>query len=224
MKHNVLNKICILFKGLLIASFFAACSTAFASGVSCGISCGTIAQPIYQSYSWGHVNGSVFDGSITGNVSPTGYYSVPVAINMNAYMSTVTTPNTTFQAQAITLPSGEKVLKVYVYTKSSYAPNGDSGTFVFDDSTGALISGSTTTLDRLRTEVEEGDPRLIAAIGAIPQSFWSDIGQAVGCAAAMVADTAVAVMYFDPATSAATSVFLLSGGATFLYRATTVAC
>jgi hypothetical protein len=51
---------------------------------------------------------------------------------------------------------------VQLYTKSSYAVNGDSGIFTVSGS-GAVLSGSIAAYDRLRNEIQEADPRLISA-------------------------------------------------------------
>jgi hypothetical protein len=52
--------------------------------------------------------------------------------------------------------SGSPYLQLHISTQSNYAPDGDSGTFVFD-SNGALVSGSQSALSRIQGEVQAAD-------------------------------------------------------------------
>lgn len=180
---------------------------------------------INQSYSWGHVYGNSSDDITSVSVAPTGNAPVHATIHTNQGITIDNLPHATVQVSAITLATGQKAYKLYVYTKSAYAPNGDSGTFVFSTS-GQLIGGaSASTLSRLREEVVDADPAPFASIGAIPQGFWSDLEGDLRYAAAAAADAAGALALLDPATAPAAGGFIFGmGGWRLMARAAEVAC
>lgn len=181
--------------------------------------------PYSQSYSWGSIYGSSNNGIVSTNVAPTGYTKVSATINANEGVSTNNLPHATLQVSAVTLASGQEAYELYVYTKSTYAPDGDSGNFIFSTS-GQLIGGdSLGTLLRLRSEVEDADPAPFASIGAIPRGFWSDVEGDLRCAAAAAVDAAAGLALLDPATApAAGGIIFGTGGWIILARATSAAC
>lgn len=181
--------------------------------------------PYSQSYSWGSIYGSSNNGIVSTNVAPIGYTTVPVTINANEGVSTNNLPHATLQVSAVTLASGQEAYELYVYTKSAYAPNGDSGSFTFSTS-GQLIGGdSSGTLSRLRSEVEDADPAAFSSIGAIPQGFWSSLEGDLQCAGAAAVDAAAGLALLDPATApAAGGIIFGAGGWRILARATSAAC
>jgi hypothetical protein len=139
-------------------------------------------------------------------------------------VATTELPHSVLQASAVTLADGTKAFKLYVSTQSAYAPGGDSGTFVFS-SGGQLISGSQSSLERLRAEVEDADPASFSALGAIPAHWWNTVIHDLGCAGAAMMDLGAGGLLLDPATApAAADVLFGLGGWSYLATTTETMC
>lgn len=149
------------------------------------------------SYSWGTGSVTLDTSTITttGNVTLTGT-STPLYGTGTASTVTATLPHTTIKSHLSTTSTGATLVHMYIYTKSPYAPNGDSGTFVFNSS-GDLVSGSASTLSRLRHEAYDADPSLVTAgynnFGTVKKFGWAQ------CATGLAGFAAWISGFIDPA-------------------------
>lgn len=188
--------------------------------------CNTQPQPYNSTYSWGKLYGSTVSSTdtVNGNAQPTGYTDLQGTVASSKGAVTTVLPHSVLKVSAITLSSGTKAYKLYVSTKSAYAPNGDSGTFIISLSD-QLLSGTQSSLKRLRAEVEDADPSAFISIGAIPKSFWSSLGTALSCAAAAGADVGAGLALLDPLSAPeAGSVLFGLGGWSILATETKTFC
>lgn len=114
-----------------------------------------------QDYSWGNTVGSANTATKLSNgaISSSGI-TIPSQVDNVNYVFTSTLPHSQIQMTMIN-NNGSYEYKFYVYTKSAYAPNGDSGTMIIDSS-GNFIEGSAEEWTRLAQEVEDADPNQVA--------------------------------------------------------------
>lgn len=119
------------------------------------------------------VGGTAYPSSqnINATVTPnnSSVPSAPFTYNATTQTAQAWLPHAHLQSK-IYDQNGNTYVQITMTTQSQYAPNGDSGTFVFD-SAGDLVSGDPSALTRLRNEIQEADP--------IAMSWWSGVWQNV---------------------------------------------
>lgn len=136
--------------------------------------------------------------------------TLPNTITAGNNTAEVWLPHSYVQAHRY-VSNGAPYLTIYISTKSAYAPNGDSGTFVFDSS-GTLISGSASALSRIQAEVLNADPQTMSIVGGLVSWFENNAAQIQACGEfALGAVTVAAGIAGGVATGGA--VGLLIGGA-----------
>lgn len=134
-------------------------------------------QALAEHYGWGAGNGVYNHAtqSVSGTLSLTGA-TTSVSISANSSTFTVSTPHTVIQASVFTGSNGGKVLEMYVYTNSAYAPGGESGTFEWDN-TGNLISGDPTKLQNMKYAMLDADDDVFDSVdenwsSVVDYSWW----------------------------------------------------
>ena len=120
-------------------------NTSFTGGISSGVA-------------------NLSDESLAGavNFPNTNISGVTVSYTLNQSGERVTTVLLRYSTIQVTVEGSD--YSIYLETKSPYAPNGDSGTFVYDPSSGTLLSGSQASLIQLAQEIEQADPQQTAHI------------------------------------------------------------
>lgn len=172
----------------------------------CGPGGGTISYS--DSYSWGTATGTANTNTLILNgINSSEGTSIAVSYDNNDQTLTATLTHSIVQLTYID-NNGSREMKYYIYTKSAYAPEGDSGTFVYDSS-GNLIEGAPTDLSRLASEVREADPDQVA----VAEGIWGTLGDwfgnhtsqilACGVVAGAAAINVVAVLTMNPEAIAA---------------------
>ncbi len=122
--------------------------------------------------------------------------------------------------------NGTRYVRIYLFTQSQYVPNGDNGTFVFD-SAGKLVSGSSYLLTRLRNEVQEADPQLMAQTKGLISWIEGNWDQIAGCG---ILAAGAAIVVLSPFAGAGAGVAAAGGSALFggsidgLFQRATKAC
>lgn len=141
------------------------------SNIGCGGGGGG-SVPYSDSYSWGTATGTAntntqnLTGSDTSNAT-----SIAASVDGTNQVYTATLPHSVIQTTYID-NNGSYELEFYIYTKSAYAPNGDSGTFLLD-SNGDMLEGKEAKWSRLSAEVREADPDQVAEAQGIFGSIGS---------------------------------------------------
>lgn len=140
------------------------------TGGGCGGGGGT--DPIYYSGSFsgvlsGNVTGVAYlqEMEVDASVTLTGLSADQVTTTENAaglITQTVSLRYSLVSLSQIVLSNGTVGWKLYEYTKSPYAPDGETGTFEFDGS-GALISGNAAELTQISTAIQQADPNTVNA-------------------------------------------------------------
>lgn len=202
----------VLFIGLLAAanSAFATCETQ--AGTYKGnhthlnlISChprSTNPVPYSYSFTGGRFVGAIYPStySISGNI----YQNNAAAVINSLHVSSqyVISAQTTHSLMTMTIHTvnGVRQYEVALETKSAYAPNGDSGTFVFSTG-GTLLSGSSAALNRITSEIIEADPAQVDNAYSIGAGLSGQLGNLAGAALCAYTGTADAVMVIGLATN-----------------------
>jgi len=128
-------------------------------------------QALAESYGWGSGNGVYNHATqtVNGTLSVSGA-TTSASVSLNSSTFTVSTPHTVIQTSIVTTSTGAKLLRMYLYTNSSYAPGGESGTFEWDNN-GNLVSGDATTLLNMKYAMLDADNDLFDSIN----SNWSNV-------------------------------------------------
>jgi|GEM_PF-1657142 len=108
--------------------------------------------------------------------------------------------------------NGTPYLRVYISTQSDYAPNGDSGTFVFNKS-GNLVSGSQAALNRIQAEAQEADPQTATQVNGIIGWFEDHASRIEACGEFAGGVVVAAAGIATGVGASSTAVGLLTGGA-----------
>lgn len=125
-----------------------------------------------DSYSWGTATGTAKTDTQNLNGSDTSDgTSISVQATGINQEYTDTLAHSIIQTTFIN-NNGTQEIKFYVYTKSAYAPNGDSGTFIVDATHDVILQGSPADWSRLANEIEEADPGQVA----VARNIFGDIG------------------------------------------------
>ncbi|MGB9429128.1 MAG: hypothetical protein WCC11_04525 [Gammaproteobacteria bacterium] len=132
--------------------------------------------PFSQQYSWGTATGTAHPatGTSSGAVSTSSVSPIPGQVDFKNEVITGSLPHSEIQITKL-VNNGSVEFKFYVYTMSSYAPNGDSGTFVLDTN-GNFIEGTAADWSRLQQEVTEADPEAVSNAEVVYSGFgdWFD--------------------------------------------------
>ncbi len=111
----------------------------------------------------GTVGGVAYASNSTmqGTLTFTGLNGIQVSADFSKNIITTTLPHSVIQVSKISLSNGSVGFEMYLYTQSTYAPNGTSGTFIFD-ANGNLIQGSTSQYQQLANDIYDADPNEIS--------------------------------------------------------------
>ena len=163
-------------------TLLACISTAYAA-TSCANTLGGCQVPPPPQPFNKNINNAIVKGTInfqeqtaTGTITLQDGAGPTITSTANAATKTTQTwaPHAYIRSQSYT-SNGKRYVKIYMSTQSAYAPNGDSGTFIYDAS-GNLVSGNQADVTRLNNEIIQADP--------IVASWWGDlIHKAAGCVA-----------------------------------------
>ncbi len=170
--------------------------------------------------------GSVKEGYFTGTAYPNERtlngnsilagttIAIPTTMNASTGELSVQLPHSFIQVHLLN-SNGGHLLEIYVYTKSEYAPNGDSGTFTLN-SQGHVVQGSAVHFASLKQEIFDADPTEIE----IARGFWRNLGSDIlrggFCFGVGAMDGALVAGLFDGATEAA---FMIQNGLALVIKA-----